>query len=298
MSDSHSVLTAGKPLSGGHFYGTVRARVENSGALFTDLWHSIPRRLPCHAHELPFFGLLLAGQYGERYGRQSKQFAPFSIMYRPAGIPHQDEIGPLGVRFFHIELRSEWKARIAELSADLDAASEDERGGRMVWLGLKLLQETFGEAKPDQLCVESLLAETVALAARVPVEEERQPPAWLGRILEKLQAEHCDRLTLDQLSRVARVHPVHLSRVFRRFQREGIGEYVHRLRARTACTHLLNPELPLTEISLATGFSDQSHFTRVFKKITGMTPNAFRATLRPFPEAPTCAWKSLQNVQR
>ncbi len=282
MSDSHFVSTAGIPLSGGHFYGAVQGRVENSGALFTDLRHSIPRRLPCHSHELPFFGLLLAGLYGERYGRESKQFGPFSIMYRPAGIPHQDEIGPQGVRFFHIELRPQWKARIAELSANLNTASEDERGGRMVWLGLKLLCATFGVAKPDELCVESLLAETVALAARLPVEEKRQLPAWLPRILEKLRWEHCERLTLDELSREARVHPVHLSRVFRRFQKEGIGEYVHRLRARTACTYLLNPELPLTEISLNTGFSDQSHFTRAFRRITGMTPNAFRATLRPF----------------
>ncbi len=75
---------------------------------------------------------------------------------------------------------------------------------------------------------------------------------------------------------------MHLSRVFRRFQKEGIGEYVHRLRARTACTQLLKPELSLAEISLSTGFSDQSHFTRAFRKITGVTPNAFRSTLRPF----------------
>src|SRR5664279_3114352 len=154
MSDSPSLMASGKPLGGGRFFGAVRGRVENSGALFTDLRHSIPRRLPCHSHELPFFGLLLAGQYGERYGRDSKQFGPFSIMYRPAGIPHQDEIGPQGVRFFHVELGPVWKVRIAQLSANLDAASEDERGGRLVWLGLQLMRATFGVAKPDELCVE------------------------------------------------------------------------------------------------------------------------------------------------
>ena len=45
-------------------------------------------------------------------------------------------------------------------------------------------------------------------------------------------------------------------------------------RARSRCT--LNPEMTLAEISFTTGFSDQSHFTRAFRKITGMTPNAFR----------------------
>jgi len=268
-------------LSGGHFYGKVRGRVVHSSAIFTDLRHTIPRQLPNHSHELPFFGLLLDGQYGERYGRQHKQFGPFSIMFRPAGIPHQDEIGPRGVRFFHFELRPGWKNRLAECSGNLDLAYEDAHGGGMVWLALELMRETLGAAQPDPLCVEGLLAEIVAIAAQVPVEEKHQPPSWLPRVKDKLQTEHCRRLTLEQLSQEAHVHPVHLSRVFRRFQKEGIGEYVHRLRARTACTYMLKLEIPLSEISLSTGFSDQSHFTRAFRKITGMTPQAFRVTLRP-----------------
>jgi AraC family transcriptional regulator len=281
MGNTLSVPGSGENrLGSGSFFGAVRGRVTHSSALFTDLRHAIPRRLPCHSHELPFFGLLLDGQYGERYGREIKQFGPCSIMFRPAGIPHQDEIGPRGVRFFHIELRPGWKARMEECSGNLENACEDSRGGRMVWLAMKLRRATFGVATPDWLCVDSLLAEMVALAARLPMEEKRRPPWWFSRLLDKLQAEHCKRLTLEELSREARVHPVHLSRVFRRFKGEGIGEYVHRLRARSAYEHLLNPEMSLAEISFTTGFSDQSHFTRAFRKITGMTPNAFRVSIR------------------
>jgi AraC family transcriptional regulator len=281
MPDSRSIAASGNHLGSGNFYGAVRGRVVHSAAIFTDLRHSVPRRLPCHSHELPFFGLVLEGQYGERYGRESKQFHPCSIMFRPAGVPHQDEIGPQGVRFFHIELRPAWRRRIAECSCNLDHASEDSRGGRMVWLGMKLLRATFGAPQLDELCVDNLLAETVALAARLPVEETHRPPSWFSRILDKLQTEHCSRLTLEELSKEARVHPVHLSRVFRRFQGEGIGEYVHRLRARTASVLLLNRELSLAEISLSTGFADQSHFTRAFRRIAGMTPNVFRGALQP-----------------
>jgi AraC family transcriptional regulator len=274
-------VAAENRLGSGSFFGVVRGRVTHSSALFTDLRHPIPRRLPCHSHELPFFGLLLDGLYGERYGRETKQFGPFSAMFRPAGIPHQDEIGPPGARFFHIELRPVWKARMQECSGSLETPCEDLNGGRMTWLAMKLRRETFGVDKPDELCVDSLLAEMVALAARLSVAEKRRAPSWFSRLLDKLQAEHCNRLTLADLSREAHVHPVHLSRVFRRFKGEGIGEYVHRLRTRSACCFLLNPEMTLAEISCTTGFSDQSHFTRAFRKITGMTPNAFRATLRP-----------------
>jgi AraC family transcriptional regulator len=279
MAESRPISSGESRLQGGQFFGAVRNRLESSGAVFTDLRHPVPRKLPMHSHDLPFFGLLLHGFYGERYGRQQKQFSPMSLMFRPAGIPHQDEIAPGGLRFFHIELRPRWKQRLAECSGNLNQGCEDSRGGPFFWLAMNLYRETFAADQPDALCVESLLAELTALATRLPLEERNHPPAWLARVLEKLHAEPAGRLTLDDLSAEAGVHPVHLSRVFRRFQREGIGEYTRRLRIRASCRYLLGRELPLAEISLLTGFADQSHFTRVFRQVTGITPHAFRSKL-------------------
>jgi len=281
MAEMKPIPNGEARLQGGQFFGAVRHRLEYSGAVFSDLRHPVPRKLPMHSHDLPFFGLLLRGFYGELYGRQQKQFSPMSLMFRPAGIPHQDEIAPGGLRFFHVELRPGWKARLAECSGKLDRGCEDTRGGPLFWLAMQLLRETFAVEQSDPLCVESLLAEVTGLAARLPLQDTKQAPHWLARVLDKLHAECCARLTLDDLSAAAGVHPVHLSRVFRRFQREGIGEYTRRLRIRASCRYLLDRELPLTEISLLTGFADQSHFTREFRRITGMAPHAFRSQLLP-----------------
>jgi AraC family transcriptional regulator len=144
---------------------------------------------------------------------------------------------------------------------------------------MKLFREVHGTAVADDLCVESLLSELMAAAARMPHTEKGQSPGWLGRVIEKLATEYAERLTLDDLSREAGVHPVHLSRVFRKFVGEGIGEHVHRLRVRAACEQMRVPEISIAEISLALGFADQSHFTRAFRRVAGMTPTAFRAQL-------------------
>jgi AraC family transcriptional regulator len=281
MAEPQSIPSGEQRLHGGQFFGAVRHRIEHSTAVFSDLRHPVPRKLPMHSHDLPFFGLLLSGLYGERYGRQAKQFAPMSLMFRPGGIPHQDEIAPGGLRFFHIELRPRWRQLLAQCSGNLEQPCEDSRGGPLFWLAMKLFRETFAAGASDELCVDSLLAELAALAARLPLEERKHPPTWLARVLEKLRAQPAARLTLDNLSAEAGVHPVHLSRVFRHFHREGIGEYTRRLRVRASCSYLLNSELPLAEISLLLGFADQSHFTRAFRQVTGQTPHAFRAQFVP-----------------
>ena len=73
------------------------------------------------------------------------------------------------------------------------------------------------------------------------------------------------------------MHPVYLSKVFRQFHHQTIGDYLHKLRVQFACQMLANDEFQLATIADAAGFADQSHFTRVFKEFTGLTPGTFRA---------------------
>src|SRR5256884_9318560 len=101
-------------MSAGSFFGTIQGKREQCGAIFTDLRHTAPRKLPTHSHELAFFALLLDGLYAERYGRRQSQYGPFTLMFRPAGIPHQDEIGPRGVRLYEIEIRRSEERRVGK----------------------------------------------------------------------------------------------------------------------------------------------------------------------------------------
>lgn len=277
MATQTIIPPVGQSLSGGQFYGAVQRKNESCRVIFTDLLHSGPRRLPLHAHQLAFFALVLQGQYGERYGRNHKQFEPFSLMYRPAGIPHQDEVGPQGVRFFEMELRPSWQPHIADSSGSLSVPHDDEHGGEMLWLALKIYRLTRNSLA-DDLCLESLIAEMVALAA-CPRETATQAPHWLSIVLDRLNSDYCRKLTLAEVAADVAVHPVHLSRVFRRFVGEGICDYVHRLRIRDACCRMLSPQNSLAAISMETGFADQSHFNRAFRKFTGANPTIFRAAI-------------------
>lgn len=214
MANLDSTASREQALGAGKFYGAVEGKREQCGAIFTNLRHASPKKLPAHAHELAFFALLLEGEYGERYERQDRQFRPFTIHFRPAGIPHHDEVGPRGVRFFEIEIRPCWRERLADYPAALDLAHDDCTGGPLLWSGMKMYREFLGmnptdNLPADDLVVESLLAEMLGYVARMRRENIAHPPAWLGRVIEKLRVECCERLTFDELSHEAGVHPVH-----------------------------------------------------------------------------------------
>ena len=105
----------------------------------------------------------------------------------------------------------------------------------------------------------------------VPVE-----PSWMTRVTQMLASDFRRPPGLEVLAAEAGVHPVHLSRAFRRFRGMGPAEYVRRLRIHFACSELMGRNVKLIDLAAEAGFADQSHFTRSFKLITGMTPCAFR----------------------
>lgn len=97
-------------LTGGKFYGNVVSKQALGGPILTELQHSEPRKLPAHSHELPFFCLVFGGDYAEKYGHRDVQFRPFTFAYRPAGVPHQDEVGRRGARMFALKSSADHSA--------------------------------------------------------------------------------------------------------------------------------------------------------------------------------------------
>jgi AraC-like DNA-binding protein len=63
------------------------------------------------------------------------------------------------------------------------------------------------------------------------------------------------------------------------FNNLSYGEYIRKLRIEKAVELLGQPGHTLAEIAYLTGFSDQSHFTRIFKKHTGQSPAEYRKRL-------------------
>ncbi|SDF77437.1 chromate resistance protein ChrB domain-containing protein [Chitinophaga filiformis] len=109
--------------------------------------------------------------------------------------------------------------------------------------------------------------------------DSKKVPKWAKELKEIIQ-DQIDtnlNLSLKGLSETLQVHPSYLSREFSRyFDDLSFGEYIRKLRIDKAIQLLTTTDHSLTEIAYLTGFSDQSHFTRTFKKFTGKSPSGYK----------------------
>ena len=86
---------------------------------------------------------------------------------------------------------------------------------------------------------------------------------------------------LKKISGDLELNPSYLSREFSKyFDDMNFGEYIRKIRINKAIDFIKNSNYPLTKIAYLTGFSDQSHFTRIFRQHTGKSPSAFKKELQ------------------
>jgi AraC-like DNA-binding protein len=109
---------------------------------------------------------------------------------------------------------------------------------------------------------------------------KKKTPEWAKELREIIQ-DHIDtNLSLKEISKNLEINASYLSREFSKyFEDLSFGEYIRKQRIEKAKELMQSGKYTLTEIGYLTGFSDQSHFTRIFKKHTGKNPSAFRKLL-------------------
>ena len=107
----------------------------------------------------------------------------------------------------------------------------------------------------------------------------RKAPAWTKELKEMIQDQLDTNmaLSLQQVSDELEINPAYLSREFSKyFENLSFGEYIRKMRIEKAIHLMETTNYSLTEIAYLTGFSDQSHFNRIFKKQTGQNPSLFK----------------------
>lgn len=267
--------------SSARLYGRVLSTASVDGLTLTETSYAPSLKLPKHSHEQAYFCFVLEGGFTEVFGRRSRSCRPSTLVFHPAGETHSDFFHA-DSRCFNLQMNAAWLDRVNRETRILNSPA-DFSGGSLVQLARRLFREFCNGDVFSRLVIEALALEILAEASRHSAKCARRvaAPCWLEQARELLHERCCERLSQTEIAELVGVHPVHLAREFRRFYRCTIGEYLRRLRVEFACRQLSSAsDAPLSEIALAAGFFDQSHFARTFKMLVGTTPNQYRIASR------------------
>lgn len=255
-------------------YGTVLRSRGVARFTLTETAYPPRLKLPEHAHQTAYFCFILQGTFTEAYGRHSRTRRASTLVFHPPEEVHSDQFHSR-VRCFNVQIDAQLHQQVVGLSQPADF-----QGSTLTLLASKLYREFCVMDEVSALVIEGLALEMVATAARSVKASKRTSPPWLMRAREMLHENFAESLTVADVAAEVGIHPTHLAREFHRYYRRTIGEYVRQRRVEFACRQISASDAPLSEIAIAAGFFDQSHFGRTFKQLTGMSPAAYRKTFR------------------
>ena len=153
---------------------------------------------------------------------------------------------------------------------------------QLAYLMRTLRAEADGRTPGGLAMVEAVTAAVGQLLVRHAGVEQSRPAYIRGglsaaakrRVLELIDAALDARLTIETLAREVGLSPAHFARAFRESLGRPPHQYLLALRLERARRLLETTKASLSDIAQRTGFADQAHFTRLFKRAFGVTPGA------------------------
>ncbi|HEX6895992.1 MAG TPA: AraC family transcriptional regulator [Bryobacteraceae bacterium] len=259
--------------------GTVLRRRDVAGFSIIETMYHAGQALPPHSHSHAYLSLVLSGTYKEKYAERTCVCEEGSLRYLPANELHENEFD-VDVRCLLVKIDPVVLQRLGEHAPVLSKPGEVV-GLASAWLANRMVREFRSDDDIAPLAIEGVLLEILAESARAIGEGNgSNAPSWLRRVHDALEDSYLLAPSLAELASIAGVHPVHLSREFRKHYQSTIGEYIRKRRIDHASHLLANTSTSLSEIAMTCGFSDQSHFCAMFKSHTGLTPAKFRDQAR------------------
>lgn len=219
-----------------------------------------------HDHRRGSIGVVIGGAVEEQVGGHEAQGRLGDVVVKPGGVVHRNRFGPQGALLLSIadpprsafDRGWRWFGGAGLALRALAAAAVLRRG------------DPFGAAQDMGWELLALLDEREAMPSGRIVRP------WLLDVRDAV-ASHPGRPSVRRLAERANVHPIYLTRAFRKAFGRSISGFIRKLRVERAADLLAGSELGVGAIAATLGFADQSHLCRAFRTELGVSPSAYRA---------------------
>lgn len=266
----------------GNFLGENKRTFDLDGVVVSETVYRQKVFEGWHAHENHHVTFVLRGGNREQRRGTSRidfEAVPGSVLFYRPNETHRNQRTLHPSKNLNLEIGDAFLKRYdAAFSANFPAAA-----AKFTLLKIyREVQNLGGDENSSPASAASVHALILALLAGGGDDNRKnfsEKPLWIKRLGEIIHDRWDEVLTLDELSREVGVHPVTISAKFPKFFSCTFGEYARRVKIEKALELIGKRRFSLTEIAHLCGFTDQSHFTRSFKKLTDFLPGELRRNL-------------------
>jgi AraC family transcriptional regulator len=262
----------------GIFNGRVGRVITTGDIVLKEMFDNPDETYPRHTHEDVHFQVILRGRYKTGAIGADGLCGPQTIIFNPAGTTHDDGFPARDGRFVTLSLKAAAAQRLCCLGTCPKRATAFTRGELVVTFS-KLLRELRDPDCFSSTVVEGLTLEIFAQFLRTTRQVNISRP--LMQAVEVINSCLDRKLTVSDIAAMIGISAPYLGRGFQQHFGCSIGEMVRMQRVYKARDMLLGGKIPLAEIAIRTGFSDQAQFSKAFRRVTGFSPGDFRRLFCP-----------------
>lgn len=259
-------------LNQGLYTGSVTHRTRTDNVMFSKTRYAIGQyEGGLHYHENPHVSFVFQGGDVEKRNGNSYERRAGDLFYYDAGESHHTISRTQSSQNLNIEFEKYFfidNEICTSQIANSIAKNQDAK-----FLVIKILEELRYQDKNSKDCIAFLILD---LISHVKKNFTISLPNWAKNLSDLLNDRWDEQIPLKELSVIIGVHPITISKYFRKYFLCTYGEYMRKLKIDKSISLIRNSGMTLTEISYQCGFVDQSHFTRNFKKLTGFLPKDFQ----------------------
>lgn len=155
------------------------------------------------------------------------------------------------------------------------AAGLEENAINVVWEDYSKLCEECGKAENVNALTIKLLLD---LTGRVKKSLDKSLSASAEKVKAYVSLHLCERISVAEIAENLGMNASYLNSSFKRQTGNCITDYIQMQKIEEAKMMLTSSEDPLCDIWTGLGYYDQSHFSKIFKRHTGLTPKQYRVT--------------------
>ena len=229
-----------------------------------------------HSHENSFFAYFLKG--GNKELRKSNEIrcSAGTLLFYKAGELHCNKDYTSGCRIFHVEIDKDW---FVENNLNPENIKPDEINSLIAKnIFVNIIREFSIRDELSESSMQSLILYLFNLLTRHS-DWKKFAPSWIHNFDKIINERTTTQQSLTNIAKKLNVHPVTLSREFPKYYNCTFGEYVRQLRIEKILPMLARKSIPISDIAEYCGFADAGNFIRCFKKLKGITPDAYRKLL-------------------